>query len=371
MTDAGPPAVDAGTDAGPRTPPRADYLARGPHPAGNVRVLLEDTARGRSLPVELWYPADESARAAAEAGQPLAAFEPDEPRASQLATLLASAPSCVRTQTRSAAAPDPEPSGAAWPLVVFSHCHVCTRFDVASIAERLAEYGIAVAAPDHEGNTLWDALDGDAAMVGETFLAVRVADLSFVLDAILADDPAIPSALRGRFDADRVAVMGHSFGAATTGVVATTDDRFVAGLAIAAPITALSSGLSAPDVDTPFLFLVAREDNSIGEVGNDLIRGEYRRLGAPAVLVEVDDAGHWSFSDYPGLYDVFGAGCGMGVRQTTPGEPFTYLDPDLARSIASDVAVSYFATTLLGDPGGLTPILDGHPSGIVEAEERR
>lgn len=364
-TDAG---VDAGaTDAGALPAPMADYLEPGPFPVGNVRVALEDTGRGRTLPVEIWYPAAQSARADAMTGQPLSAFEREAPRDGALAGLLADAPSCVRTQTRSADAPEPEPDGGAWPLVVFSHCHVCTRFDVASIAERLASFGIAVAAPDHEGNTLYDELDGTAAMVGETFLEVRVGDVRFVRDALLADDPALPMNLRGRFDAARVGVMGHSFGAATAGVAASEDDGFVAGLALAAPITALSSGLRASDIDTPFLFFVAREDNSIGEVGNDLMRNEHRRLGAPGVLVELDDAGHWSFSDYPGLLDLFEAGCGMGTRQTVPGESFSYLAADVARDVTGDVVVSYFAMHLLDDPGGLTPILEGHPSGLLSA----
>ncbi|MFK7986365.1 MAG: alpha/beta hydrolase family protein [Sandaracinaceae bacterium] len=369
--DAG--AVDGGSDAGgavdahvPLPRPAADYFEEGPFPVGNVRVSLTDAARSRTLPVEIWYPADASARADANAGQPIAAFEREDPRDDAFAALLADAPDCVRTQTRAADAPDPESSGDRWPLVVFSHCHVCTRFDVASVAERLAGFGIAVAAPDHEENTLWDELDGDAAAVGSEFLEVRVGDVSFVLDRLLAGDDALPTELRARFDAARVGVMGHSFGAATAGIAAARDDRILAGLAMAAPLTALGGGARINTIDTPFLFLVAKEDNSIGEAGNGLIRSEHRRIGSDSLLVEVADAGHWSFSDYPGLTDFFAAGCGMGERQTD-GEAFTYVDPDTAREIAGDVAVAWFAQHLLADPGGSTPILEGHPSGLVEA----
>ncbi len=369
--DAGSVAVDAGSDAGPPPEPAADYFEPGPHPVGNVRVTLTDAARGRDLPVEIWYPAAEAARVAAEAGQPMTAFEPDPPRSTELARLVGERPECIRATTRSAAAPEPAASPATWPIVVFSHCHVCTRFDMAETAERLASFGIAVAAPDHEQNTLWDQLLGTPAAVSAAFLDVRVADIRFVLDSML--DPAnaaLPENLRGRFDGARAGVMGHSFGAATAGISAARDDRFIAGLAVAAPIAALGGGARIGEIETPFLFVLAREDNSILETGNSLIRGEARRLGAPSLLVEVDDAGHWSFSDHAGLIDLFNAGCGMGTRQTIAGEAFTYLDNALARDLAADLAAAFFARHLLGDEGGLTPILRGHPSGLTAVTAR-
>ena len=357
-------AFDTGLEDAPRIPPRADYFSEGPFPVGNVRFALRDEGRERSLPVEVWYPADESAREAFESGQPIASFETEAPRSERWAGLLADAPDCVRRQTRSAAAPPAEPSGELWPLVVFSHCHSCTRFDVATVAEHLAGFGVAVVAPDHEGNTLWDELEGTSAEVGEAFLEVRVADVRFVLDRALAGDDGLPAMVRGRFDADRVGVMGHSFGAATAGIAAGRDPRFRAGFAMAAPLTALGGGVRIADLTTPFFFLIAEEDNSIGELGNNLMRSEHRRIGAEeSVRVDLADAGHWNFSEYPGVIDAFAPGCGMGERQTTLGEPFTYLDPGLARDIVGDLAVAWFAAHLLDDPGALTPILEGHPSG--------
>ncbi|MEM9074077.1 MAG: hypothetical protein AAGE52_36635 [Myxococcota bacterium] len=342
--------------------PLADYLSEGPLPVGNLRFELTDDARSRTLPVELWYPADESARAEAEAGQSIAAFEREPPRDEVFAGLLADAPDCVRAQTRSANAP--APAEGPWPLVVFSHCHSCTRFDVAFVAERLASFGIAVAAPDHEGNTLWDELNGESAAVGEEFLNVRVADMQFVRTALL-EGTQVPDAVQGRFDEARVGVMGHSFGAATAGITAARDSRFRAGLAMAAPLTALGGDVEIRNLTTPFLFLVADEDNSIGTLGNMLIRTEHRRIDSASLLVEVEDAGHWSFSDYPGLVDLFAAGCGMGERQTVPGEVFSYRDPDEAREIAGGAAVGWFAQHFLNDPGGTTALRRGHPAGGV------
>jgi predicted dienelactone hydrolase len=341
--------TDAGRDAGPPPEPRAAYGAPGPHPSGNVRISIEVGAR--TLPVELWYPAQDSARAAAEAGQSIESFESGD-RAAALAGLVSAAPDeCTRKTTRSAAAP-PAATLDDLPLVVFSHCHACTRFDMAEVAERLATHGIVVAAPDHEGNTLWDELASPGLMVTTEGLAIRASDISGVLDRLL--DPTaseVPGDLRGRFG--RAAVMGHSFGAATTGVlVAGGDDRFVAGLAVAAPIDVLGD-VRAADVGVPFLYLLAREDNSVQEIGNDLIRRGFQRIPTSRFLVEVDDAGHWSFSDIAGMHTGFMAGCGDGERHVTR-EPFTYVDASQARELAADVAMGFFAIHLLDDPGGAT-----------------
>jgi hypothetical protein len=94
---------------------------------------------------------------------------------------------------------------------------------------------------------------------------------------------------------------------------------------------------------------MASEDNSIGAAGNLLISNDYRAVAGPAWLVQVADAGHWSFSDIAGMTPAFAAGCGMGIRQEAPHASFDYLDNVEARELASDVAAAFFAMTLLGD----------------------
>ncbi|MDQ3370807.1 MAG: dienelactone hydrolase family protein, partial [Myxococcota bacterium] len=271
----------------------------------------------------------------------------------ELAALVASAPAgCVRRHTRSALAPAPATTPARFPVVVFSHCHACTRYDMAEISERLASHGIVVAAPDHLRNTLWDQRAGSTVVPGPSFLQVRASDISSVLDRLL--DPAapeLPVELRGRIDGARAGVMGHSFGGATTGRVVVTDDRFVAAMSVAAPINPfLVVDLDA--VRVPYLFVLAQEDNSITELGNYVLRKNYERVEVPAWLVELHDAGHWSPSDLCGLVALFAAGCGAGERQTAPGEPFTYVDPAIARERTADAAAGFFARFLLDDPAG-------------------
>ena len=333
--------------------PTRDYGSAGPHPVGNARTTMRDRSGARMLPVEIWYPAAESARAAASAGQSMNAFEAGAPNATMLSGLVSSAPAtCIRAQTHSAPAPAAATSATPWPAVVFSHCHGCVRFDVAAIAERLASHGIVVAAPDHLADTLWDTtLPG----IGEPYLSVRASDVSSVLDRLLdATATEVPADLRGHIDAAHVGVMGHSYGALTTGAVVLSDSRFIAAMAIAAPISI--TGHRPADVHLPFLFALMGEDNSIGAIGNRVIRSDYAMLGGPAWLVEVADAGHFSFTDIAGLHASWNAGCGMGMRQNPPNASFTYIDNTVARELGSDIAAAFFAAYLLGDHGALNEL---------------
>ncbi len=345
-TDGGPDAFTRDADWRDAGVPRVDYGNAGPHPVGNVRTTMLDRTGARMLPVEIWYPADASAAAAATTGQSMSAFETGTPHQAALASLVASAPAtCARTQTHSAAAPAAATAATSWPAVVFSHCHGCMRFDLAEVAERLASHGIVVAAPDHLEDTAWDTM---LPALGAEYLAVRASDVSSVLDRLLdATATEVPADLRGHIDAAHVGVMGHSFGAVTTGAVVSSDARFTAALAVAAPVSAF--GGTSTGIHVPYLFVLASEDNSIGDAGNRIIRADYQSIAGPAWLVEVADAGHWSFSDIAGMTPAFEAGCGMAMRQLPPHASFTYLDNAQARELASDVAAAFFAMTLLGD----------------------
>ena len=350
------PLADAGTAD---TPPDV----AGPHPVGHTTFVLDDAARGRSLRVQAWYPADESARAAATAGTALEDLEPAGPHHDVLAPLVSAAPNgCTRKRVASAA--DVAPIGGSLPLLVFSHCLGCARFDAAFVAERLASHGFAVLAPDHTGDTLWDVAMGQNVTLGSDFLQVRVGDLRVLLDVAL--DPAsamVPPSLRGHFDASRVGVLGHSFGALTTGLTLQLDTRPRAGLALAAPMDAFPPTMIAT-IKQPILFLLAAEDHSIGEAGNGSIRYNFMQATAPARLVEVANAGHWSFTDICALTSAFTPGCGMSTSQQKGhlGDPFTYLDNDAARSLAASYAVAFFSEQLSGDAAAKTWLETPHPN---------
>lgn len=368
-------------DAGAETPDAALAPARravpgdsvfekaGPYPVGHATFVVTDAARTRTLRLEVWYPADPSARAAAAAGTPLAELEPPGETRDTLAGLVSKAGPCTRSRAGSAA--DVKPlEGASWPVVAFSHCHNCMRSSAAQSMERLASHGVAVVAPDHTSNTLFDSLKGARVNVDAAFLAVRVGDVRFALDAVLdAANAAVPEALRGRFDPAKVGVMGHSFGAVTAGAVLAQDPRTRAAFVIAAPVDALG-GLKVAELTKPVFYLLAREDNSITEIGNNIIRTDFAAMTAPSWLAEVADAGHWSFSDVCGLHPSFTAGCGQGRRQTDSDLEFNYLENDSARALAASYAAAFFRAELMGDAAGLAFLGGAHPADLVTLRSR-
>ncbi len=347
-----------------------DWTADGPHPVGHVDFVLHDAKRNRDLRVTAWYPAAESARAAAEKGSSLADFYPvDSPEHATLTALLATAPKCVRATTHSAA--NAEPAGTLWPLVAFSHCHTCLRFENTTVNERLASHGIAVVAPDHTGNTLFDFLVGTSATLGVGFLQTREDDLRFVVDQVLdSNNSAIPQAIRGKFDPTRLAALGHSFGGVAIGKVIQDDTRFKCGFAMAVPMAQpLLPGVSMADIHVPVGFILAKEDNSILQIGNNFLLKNYADANPPAWLVQVADTGHFSFADIAGIVPSFNAGCGAGKRMADQSA-FEYLDNVTARQIAARVVGAFFAENLLGQASANAAIIAAEPPGVVTATQR-
>ena len=156
-------------------------------------------------------------------------------------------------------------------LIVFSHCMDCTRFASLTVSERLASEGFVVAAPDHEGGTLYDKLDMQSVGVSDEFLEVRVSDMRSVLDALLsADSQVVPAGLRGKLDAQRVGAFGHSYGGLTTGRLLQDDPRVKSGAALAIPASAdllfslfLSHTAQIEALTKPMLYMLGSEDFGI------------------------------------------------------------------------------------------------------------
>lgn len=342
--------------AGPTEPTAPfDPAEPGPYTAAHTRRQLPPDPTGRALTVELWYPSEAdpvAPRATAEA------YAIDQDQALALQALLDAAPAGCPTRTSAAATdapPAPDPRGA----VVFSHCHECTRFSSFTLAAHLASHGLIVAAPDHDGNTLWDAGTDGALPITEATLRLRADDLGRVTDALLAGTLDLPAGLT--IDPDRLGAMGHSFGSSSAALLAQSDPRVRASLGLAAPMdNPLAPGVDLTTLDIPLLWLLAREDNSITELGNLVMRNEFDAATGPAWKAEVDDAGHWSFSDLCGLVDAFQPGCGSAERQTAPSEPFTYLPVARGLSVANTLAAAFFGEQLLGHTDALANLtLDG------------
>jgi predicted dienelactone hydrolase len=321
------------------TPPDQSVEQSGPHAVGTQQFMVHDAARSRDLLVQAWFPAATSA-----VDTPIEQLE-SEPTRTRYSDLLAMAPSCPSRSLNVAVAAQPE--AGPFPLVAISHCHACTRLSNATTAIRLASHGFIAVSVEHAGDTLWEKLDGTEAALDSSELDVRAADVRAVIDAIAAGGSPVSASV----DLAHVGVLGHSMGAVTAGRVAQLDKRIGAAAALCAPMeNPLTPGVKLAELTVPLMFVVAVEDNSITELGNNFIRDNYDNAKTPAFKLEIADAGHWSVSDLDGLVSYYKPGCGDAVRQTDD-QAFTYLDPPTGRTIAASYATAFFKATLLDDAG--------------------
>lgn len=106
------------------------------------------------------------------------------------------------------------------PTVIVSHGHMGTRLVYSQLCEALASHGYAVIALDHPGDTMADVLLG-AGVDEDTNIAMRVADLQFLLNSALGDVPGFDHGLS--IDQSAISALGHSFGAYAVFAWAGTD----------------------------------------------------------------------------------------------------------------------------------------------------
>ncbi len=341
--------------------------ALGPYPVGNVSGFVIDETRAelstdapndrRTLPIEVWYPAQEQTRSlprgtfaefigerAVELLPAVAPFLGLDPDA--LDGLLEDPTGSVPNA--------PIDHGGPFPLIVFSHASIGVRFQSFFLTEWLASHGYIVISADHTGSSIVSLLpDGtlmttmellkvavpDAVVASEEYrtdpnlaFSDRVADVRFLVDVMSkwnSDDPS--GRFTGKVDLDAVGVTGHNLGGFAAVEALAIDERFKAGAPVA--------GFVAPTVmDRPVMHVLGTED---GSIPSSTIEASFAAATGPKMLVRVVDAGHFSFSNLCLLFPALGDGCGDGTREN--GETFTYL-PDTE----VHAATRFFLTALFG-----------------------
>jgi predicted dienelactone hydrolase len=221
----------------------------------------------RQVDVHLWYPGDQRGLSAEPKSVYTSALHGEELIPNRWDPLSWTVEAEI---AREDAAIDP--SGKAFPVIVFSHGSTNDPIDYAHTLELIAGAGFVVAAPSHVNNTqddartdfinrlagvrLFDCRDGrepDPPPAGCSRASVprsmedRVRDISAILDAL-------PGWLGDRVDVARTGVMGHSRGTVTAlaaaggsstwGFGPETRVKAIMGMAIGAPAITFATNLA-------------------------------------------------------------------------------------------------------------------------------
>lgn len=327
----------------------------GPYPVGVRTLALSDPSRlntrgtgPRPVTVELYYPST----AAAVAGVPR-----DEPEILGIPV------------TQIQAYRDVALAAGRYPLVVFSHGNGGIRFQSVFFALHLASHGYVVASPDHHGNTFVDALAGIA---DPMVVTNRPADMSFVIDQMLALSATPGSILAGAVDGDRIGASGHSFGGFTDFILAGgTGSAFgafvdprVRAIMPQAPAAALPDVLFE-NIKIPTLIIGGTIDGTTPFPANQQRPFDLIPPGPAIVaLAELANAGHFTFSDFcevdRQLLEFLG-----GFEEAC--EP-KHLPWRHAHDIINYLALEFFDGTLRGDAAALARLT---PAGLAGIEDLR
>lgn len=246
-----------------------------------------------------------------------------------------------------------------YPLVVFSHGAGGVRFQSIFLTEYLASHGFIVISPDHEGDATLTVIRGEVVTVqARQFIRSaleRPLDVAFLIDRMAEADRDRKHWLHGAVDAGHVGLTGHSFGAFTSLTLAGQDARVGAIVPQAAP------GFPSVNTRVPSLFMLAGEDDTIDQLGNDGIIAEYDIWPEPKGLINLLDAGHFTYSNMCDLIPTFGDGCGTG-RRLADRSPITYVDPARAHMLINGYTTAWFQAWLKGHDGALAALYAPPPA---------
>jgi predicted dienelactone hydrolase len=322
ITDVGPfgsgdaavlPPSDAPDPSGP-----------GPYAVGRTTFTVTDPERGdRQLTTDVWYPSD----AGAVSDVPMSEFD------LQLAALPSPKAHDNPPVSRSS------PRGL--PLVVFSHGLQTIRFQSYDLMEFLASHGYVVAAPDHTGNTIFEAMSRTAVSIPET-LRDRPQDVSAVIDDMLERNATPGDLFEGRVDRDRIAASGNSTGGWTALVMRTgyrdaaentdvaPDPRIKATVAIS-PFFGFFDEGDVPPLEGPAMIIGGTSD-AIAPVKRDSKRAFDLLPSSQRFRVDIHGAAHGSFSNVCDFMSAFD-----GAAEPVPADLTDFVSKLADMSCADDL----------------------------------
>ena len=305
-----------------------DPQTHGDYAVGRRTFTITDPSRQRTITVDAWYPAPQTA----VAGMPLSRYE---------VVSGLSYPSHMAYDDAPAAT-------GRFPVMIFSHGKPTIRFQSSFLMETVASYGFVVLAPDHPGSTGLN----DYLPVG-TDLIERSRDLTFVLDQVAGG----AGGLGRTVDMTKVAASGHSLGAYTAmalpigadaGVPA---DKRIKAVVAMTPTTSYLTDAELTSIDIPTLMFGATLDDLTPLVPN-LSRPLNLISGRPLVRIDLIGATHRAFIEtcnIPGLIGSLRAGL-TNIRQFEINNCRTGSLPlDTAHHLVELYTVAFLKASLDGD----------------------
>ena len=345
----------------------------GPYPVGVTSMQLDDPSRPdaelgpRPLRTEIWYPAIDAAR-----GMPKNLYSDFILRGSVPGSVDAANESLnfyrkgltlpeLEKTYKNVAVRDVQVRDGKWPLIVFSHGSGGTRVGYVFFTEFMASHGYIVMAADHIGNSRYTLVNGKVVAAGgprgQASAADRPKDVSFLIDMMTRMNNGADSRFAGRVDLDKIAAAGMSFGGSTTENVVEREKRVKAGVMLA------PGGPTGDrtNFSTPIFMMIGTEDNTLHAAGNARNRAYYEASKGPHYLVEIKDAGHYTFTSVDQYNPEYGNGIGHGKRvNTAPDQDVTFLPPDQSHKLINAYALAFFGVYVRGESGYQAFLKENH-----------
>jgi len=230
-------------------------------------------------------------------------------------------------------------------VLIFSHAYTADRFVYTALVSDLASRGYIVVAPDHTFDAFAVGFPGGKLVRGlfgtplaskpvsagtlANLLAVRTADVRFVLSRIESLAGRRGSFLRGHVDRAEVGILGHSLGGATATRAATLDRRIRASADIDGSL--FGSWAERVRARKPYLLLTSEALNPAEYRSESLCR-YFAHARGPKWALSLPGALHLSYSDFEAL--------APQIARIDPGWSYAKLYPavlgtiDPARAIA-------------------------------------
>lgn len=270
-------------DKGGSAAPAALPARSGSYGVGHSTVTIRDSANTKDITVDIWYPivAGTTGTAARYALLPIAYVD-----------------------SKVAIEGAPIATDGPYPLAIYSHGSGGQRYVASYLTEDIASHGYVVLSADHAGDTATDRLTG-ATVTQDQNDANRPAVVTSEIDWALAQSKTDGALLKGAIDANRIGLVGHSYGGYTVlaevgghtgpGGTVTADTRVKAVVGMA-PYTRRLSDAELAAIKVPVLLMVGTKDTTTPSDLDDA-RPFKTISGRPLVLATLKDAAHQSFTD--------------------------------------------------------------------------